>query len=259
MASPGSSPGMEPLIILTFTCGGTELLRAALAHDPELAFTSSTGMLPLCRQAVMVWNRAEGHRKAAASVLARKSVFVMLSAQISVILAGAGKKRWCETAVSATECAESFLEIFPRAKFICFYRSCAGMVSEGMNSGFGDILTRERGFSDEVNCLASYWTHRAESLLAFESAHPDSCQRVRYEDLESRGPDAALRALDRLTMSAGAATRQAPTAGWSPILIDERLSVPAAAEIAGLANRIAPQLRERIEPALSELAYAPLA
>lgn len=91
MASPGSSPGMEPLIILTFTCGGTELLRAALAHDPELAFTSSTGMLPLCRQAVMVWNRAEGHRKAAASVLARKSVFVMLSAQISVILAGAGK------------------------------------------------------------------------------------------------------------------------------------------------------------------------
>jgi hypothetical protein len=259
LGTPGLSRGTEPLIILTFACGGAELLRSALARDPDLACTWGTGALPLCRQATMVWRRAEGGRRTTASLLARKSVYTLISAQISMILADAGKRRWCETALSPTECAESFLEIFPNSKFICFHRNCAGMISAGMRSGFGDIVMRERGYSsDELNSLASYWAYRSESLLAFEAAHPDLCQRVLYEDLESRGAEVAWHALDALTLTADTATSRVREGNW-PVTSTDEIPAVQAADIGCLTDGISPELRERIESVLSELGYPPLA
>jgi protein-tyrosine sulfotransferase len=219
----GQYRGKEPLIILAFSHGGAEALRSTLAHELDLAYTWSTGVLPLCRTATMVWRSVEGSRGAASSMLARKSVHALISAQISVILATTGKMQWCETAIAPTECAESFLEIFPSAKFICLYRSCTQVIAAGLQTGFGDTLMRENIYpGDQVNSLASYWAYRAESLLAFEFAHPDACQRLLYEDLEPSEADVVRHAASSLT------------------------------------GRLAPQLRERINSVLARLSYPPL-
>src|ERR1035441_8887252 len=88
-------------------------------------------------------------------------------------------------------CAETFLQLYPSAKFICLHRRCPEVILAGVNAnpwGLEDSAFKSftAGYpGNAVAAIAAYWAASTEPLLEFEQAHPGSCHRVRYEDLTS--------------------------------------------------------------------------
>lgn len=87
--------------------------------------------------------------------------------------------------------AETFLRIFPEAAFLCLHRNLAGVFADGTaaypwglgGSPFWAFAGPHPG--NNVATIASFWAACTESLLDFETAHPQSCLRVRCEDLDT--------------------------------------------------------------------------
>jgi Sulfotransferase family len=123
------------------------------------------------------------------SALAIKSVRALATTMITIIQARDGASRWCETAYSTPDVAQTFLQIFPATQFICLYRSMREVLSEAVRTypwGLGSTplwayATGHPG--NNAATIAAYWTARTQALLEFESGHPDCSLRVRYEDL----------------------------------------------------------------------------
>ena len=177
-----------PIIVLTYAHAGAELLTQLLSASPSVACTSATGLLPVCHDAISAWERAAGMTGPPTS-LAIKSVRALASTMITVIQARGGARRWCETAFSTPEVAQTFLQVFPAARFICLYRSLREVLAETVRAypwgldgtPFWAHAARHPG--NNAAAIAAYWTARTQALLEFESSHPGSCLRVRYEDL----------------------------------------------------------------------------
>jgi hypothetical protein len=169
-------------------CGAGRLQRVLSRHD-ALACTSGTGLLPLCEVAADTWRQAENRDGPSLSSLAAASIRAMTSSIITTILAGSGKKRWCEIAFADPGSAEIFLEVYPSAKFICMHRSCLDVVYTAVQqapwglagSPFQSFATGYPGNS--VAAIAAYWAASTGPLLEFEQAHPSACHRIKYEDL----------------------------------------------------------------------------
>jgi hypothetical protein len=108
---------------------------------------------------------------------------------ITIIQARSGASRWCEVAYSSPEVAQTFMQVFPAARFLCLYRSLPGVLSETVRAypwGLGGtpLWTYSAGHpGNNAATIAAYWTARTQALLEFESGYPGSCVRLRYEDL----------------------------------------------------------------------------
>jgi hypothetical protein len=108
-----------------------------------------------------------------------------------VVQSAAGASRWCETAYAWSGVAETFLDIFPEATFLCLHRSLQAVVTDGIHaypwgldrSPFWTFSGGHPG--NNIATISEYWAAHTEQLLAFEDAHPESCLRVRQEDLAS--------------------------------------------------------------------------
>lgn len=202
-AAPGAAPGVAaarqgggpcaPLVILTYAHAGAELLTHRLSASRSLACTAGTGVLPLCHDALSAWRRAEG-RDGPASPLAVKSVRALVTSMITVIQASGGGSRWCETAFTGDAVAQSFLQVFPEAQFLCLHRSLPEIYREATHaypwglstSPFWRYSAANPG--NNVATVAAYWAARTEALLEFEAQNPGSCQRIRYEDVSADRP-----------------------------------------------------------------------
>lgn len=201
-----------PIIVLTYAHTGTGLLSQLLSASPRLACTSATGLLPVCHDAISAWQQAEG-RTGRPSALAIKSVRTLATAMITVIQACHGARRWCEIAYSGPEVAETFLQVFPAVRFLCLYRSMPGVLSEAVGAypwGLGDSPFWAYSSShpgNNVATIAAYWTVRSQALLDFESSHPGSCIRVRYEDLADDSGRRAAGIFDALGLDDGELAR----------------------------------------------------
>jgi hypothetical protein len=186
-----------PVIVLSYAYSGAASVQEALALGTDLACTSGTGILPLCAVAAETWQRVDGRSAQTPSPLAAASIRGMITAQVTAILATAGKTRWCELATASPDAAASFLQLFPQTLFICVHRSCLDVVRAAMQANpWG---TNGQGLTpyflaypgNNVAALAAYWADAAEQLIVFQEVHRGSTQSLRFEDINAH-PDQAL-------------------------------------------------------------------
>ena len=255
---PGGQGG--PVLVLSYGYSGAGQVQDALAAGGGLACTSGTGIVPLCAAAGESWRRVEGRDGPAMSPLAAATVRGLVNAQVTAILAGAGKSRWCELATAPPDAAESFAQVFPQARFVCVHRSCLEVVRAAVRAspwglqgqGLAPYLLAYPGNS--VAVMASYWADAAEQLLAFEEASPGRACRVRHEDLIAR-PEETIGGL-RAFLGLGQAEVQGspqtpPQDGLVPA--DGPEQVPA-----DVPTRMIPEpLRQRIGRLHARLGYPP--
>lgn len=214
---PAASGSTAPVVILAYGYSGAALVQQILADGTDLACTAATGIVPLCQAAAAAWSQIEIHPGPSMSRLAISSIRTLVSTQLTIVLAAADKRRWCELAASAPSAAQTFLQIFPEARFVCVHRACTDVISAAITSQPGGIngplISRfiRRYPGNSIAAVAAYWTWATEQMLAFEAANPHACRRVRYEDVVA---DAA-HALDsiRSSLHVNQPTHQRPLPG----------------------------------------------
>jgi protein-tyrosine sulfotransferase len=184
---PGERAG--PVIILSYLYSGAQSVQASLAERTNLARTVGTGILPMCEMAAAAWARIANHPGETMSQLAISSIRTLVNTQLTIILAGAGGRRWCELVIAPVSTARTFLQIVPSARFICVYRACQEVISAAITAhpwGLDDPATAHFVAlypGNSVAAIAGYWASATERLLAFEAAYPQFTARVRYEDV----------------------------------------------------------------------------
>jgi len=178
------------LIVLTYQHAGAERLRSLLTRDPDLACTKGTGILPLCDSAAATWRGVEGRSAdAALSRLAASSIRALTMPVITSVLARQGGRRWCEFAHAPPRVAETFLQLYPQTRVLCLHRSCVDVIDTAIHAepwglsdpGYASFTAAYP--ASTVAALTAYWNAFTAQLIAFEELHPDTCRRVRYEDL----------------------------------------------------------------------------
>jgi sulfotransferase family protein len=249
-----------PVIVLTYAHAGAGRLRSLLGEHPDLACTSGTGLLPLCEQASLTWQQAEGRAEAAAppSALALASIRALTGTIITSVLAREGKTRWCEIATAPAACAQTFLDIYPDTRFLCLHRNCADVIRSAVQASpwgisdleFGRFATAYPGRGAAI--LAAYWCAQAGPMLDFQAAHPGICSQVRYEDL-TRDPDLATR--DIFTFL-GLDHQNPAVPAW--ITRDSTPDTDPAAPPPIPLEQIPPALRTHADELLTRLSYHPL-
>ena len=254
-----SSAPNSPIIVLSYAYAGAERVQNALAVGSSLSCTSGTGILPQCAAAAEAWRRIEGQQGMTMSRLAAAAIRGLVTAQIAAILASSGRRRWCELTTAAPGAAETFLQVFPDAHFVCVHRSCLGVIGAGVQANpWGLQSPSLRPFllaypGNSVAALAAYWVNSTEQLLGFERANQQAADRVRYEDVTTQ-PGQALAAV-RAALEPGDTENDIRPArpGW----LTEPGDAPAEPDVTVPAELIPQPLREHITHLHAELGYPP--
>jgi hypothetical protein len=188
-ACPGDQAASGPVIVLASGYSGAARLRSLLDGHPDLACTSGTGILPLCEQAMAAWRSVDGRAASSPSPLAVAATRTLASSIITSLLAGQGKRRWCEVAAVNAQVAGTFLRLYPATKFLCLYRACPDVIRATLDAspwGLAEPVfapfTQAQPLST-VAALTAYWVAHTQALLTFERAHQQACLRIRFEDL----------------------------------------------------------------------------
>lgn len=188
-ANDADASGSAPVIVLTYPHAGGARLQALLSMHPALACTTGTGLLAACDHAAVAWRQIDGRPRAPMSQLAVSSVRGLATTMMMAVMARTGKRRWCETAAAERSAAETFLTLFPGTRFVCLHRSCPGVIVATLSAsrwglaGAGYAAYTAAHPASTVAAMAGWWADHASAVVAFEEAHPESCLRVRYEDL----------------------------------------------------------------------------
>jgi hypothetical protein len=194
------------------------------------------------------------------SRLAAAAIRGLVTAQISAILASSGRRRWCELTTAAPGAAETFLQVFPDAHFVCVHRSCLDVIGAGVQANpWGLQGPSLRPFllaypGNSVAALAAYWVSSTEQLLGFERANQQATDRVRYEDV-TRQPGQALADVRAALVLNDMGSLAIPPAqgGW----LAEPGDAPAESAATVPAEMIPPPLREHVTHLHAELGYPP--
>jgi hypothetical protein len=246
--------------VLSYAYSRARIVQGILAAGTDLACTQATGIVALCGAAAETWRRVESQPGSGMTQLAALSIQQLVITQVTALLAGTGKGRWCELAMASPGAAASFLAVFPGTGFVCVHRSCPDVIREGIQAspwGLQDPAVRfycQPYPGNNVAALAAYWADATETLLAFEAANPQSSHRIRYEDVES-DPDHTLtqvRTSLRLNQAGhgGQATAPAePKDAGNPGFVRLGITVPA--------EMIPRELRRRIDSLHAQLGYSP--
>jgi hypothetical protein len=245
--------------VLSYAYAGAERVQDALAEDNSLGCTSGTGIIPQCAAAAEAWRRIEGQQGTTMSRLAAAAIRGLVTAQIAAILARSGRRRWCELTTAAPGAAETFLQVFPDARFVCVHRSCLNVIGASVQANpwglqgpsFRPFLLAYPGNS--VAALAASWVNSTEQLLGFERANQQATDRVRYEDVTTQ-PGQALAAV-RAALGPGDTANDIPPAqpGW----LTEPGDAPAEPDATVPTELIPQPLREHITHLHAELGYPP--
>ncbi len=198
------------MFILTGSRSGSTLLRFILDSHPDLACPPETGISSACVQLARAWDvldngdgQPEGEA-AGSSPDALAGVRDSLDRAFGHYLRRRGKKRWCDKSLDNHLNAELMLALYPEAKFVCLYRHCMDVVASAVETcpwglhryGLDPYVAQNPGNS--VAAVGSYWQATVSSILTFEESHPDSCHRVRYEDLVTAPEETAAALLEFL-------------------------------------------------------------
>jgi hypothetical protein len=200
-----AAPADGPIVVLTYSFSGWRRLQGVLERDPGLACTAGTGILGLCDMAARAWANVEERDGEHLSALAATSIRATLVPMMTVMLARSSRaSRWCETATADPPAAETFLRIVPGTQFLCLHRSCPEVVRAVLASSPWGIIGGpftpylQAYPANTAAAIAASWADSAGQLLDFETRHPESALRVRYEDLAS-DPAATSQAISDFT------------------------------------------------------------
>jgi hypothetical protein len=250
-AGTAGRAGTAPIVLLTFPYSGAEALSDLVSSLPGIVCTSRTGVIPLCHAAADTWENIERRGERSLSPLAVASIRSLVNQMFCALAADSGDRRWCETVVSGTPVAETFLRIFPATRFICFYRRCDSVIADVLSRnpwGLGDTEFWRHftaGQGNSVATIAAYWAERVQSLLDFETAHARSSMRVRLEHLEH---------CDGSDMDSLCEFLVLP-----PIHRDSSPAAPSVGpQTVALAGRIPPGIRQHVNELHSRLGYPAL-
>jgi hypothetical protein len=178
-----------PVVVLTYMQAGDQRLRELLGAHHELACTTGTGILAACDQAAVAWHEADARPGGPLSSLGVQSIRQLAATMIAAITARTGSPRWCETAMADRRAAETFLQLFPAATFVCLHRACPDVVTAVLRASpwgpSGPALAPYIGTypTSTATALSAWWASRTATLLGFEKDHPQACLRMRFEDL----------------------------------------------------------------------------
>jgi hypothetical protein len=181
-----------PIIVLTLPHSGAEVLRDNLASSAAISCTERTGLLPMCESVASTWRQIE--RRAELTALAMSSIRALVTSMAATRTATTGAPRWCETAISGTGAASTFLKVFPEASFICLHRRCDAVVSAAMRAyprafaDKNDSPDSPAGQDSAFTVVCAQWAESTRALLDFQLANPQSSLRLRREDLDSDAP-----------------------------------------------------------------------
>src|SRR6266568_5104961 len=257
--SPPRSAGQSPIVVLSYAYSGARRVQELLAVDTELACTLATGVIPLCEVAAETWRRVEGRSGQDLSRLAVSTIRGIASVQVTVILAGSGKSRWCELATAPPSAMAPFLQVFPHTGIVCIHRSSLDVIRAGVQAspwglqgqGLLPYLLSHPGNS--VATLAAYWADSTEQLLAFEAENPGTTHRVRYEDVAVD----SIQALSTVRVSLELPTEASSQAFPERTNVPTQDAAPPPTELTVPAEMIPQPLRERITRLHAQLGYPP--
>lgn len=259
-ADGGHPVRAAPVIILGYPHSGAAQLQSMLSDGTGLACTSGTGLLPLCEQAAAVWQHAEGRDTEQISALAAASIRAMTGVLVTQILAAAGKDRWCELAMASDQAAETFLSLYPAARFVCMHRCFSDVTRTAIQAapwglaghGYAPFLAAYP--ASTLAALAAWWSAHTTALLTFEQRHPRECQRIRYEDLAADQPGAA----SAIASFLGIGHTVSRTAAHTPEIGTTGLSAGPAPGPPIPVTQLPPPLLTQVNNLLERLSYGPL-
>jgi hypothetical protein len=204
-ADPGA-----PVFVLCMGRSGSTLLRFLLDAHPDLACPPETSLPALCAQLAVVWSLIEGaplaqNRGDAPPVVPDASIAGIrrtMDMMIPPYLARRAGKRFCDKSLGSARFADLLLRVYPGAKFLCLFRHPMDFISSALDAcpwglngyGFDAYISGSPG--NAVLALARYWLDGATAIAAAEDQHPESCYRLRYEDLVSAPEEAAAGVFD---------------------------------------------------------------
>jgi hypothetical protein len=187
----------SPVFVLTSSRSGSTLLRFILDSHPELACPPETVVSSACASLLRSWMileeaGSEGKPLTDAGQVPAEGIAVVQSS-IDRLFGGylrrRGKRRWADKSLDNHMNADLLAQAYPKAKFICLYRHCMDVIASGVEAcpwgvhrfGFDPYVAQFPGNS--VAAIGAYWMSCAQTIMKFEEEHPDSCHRIRYEDL----------------------------------------------------------------------------
>jgi protein-tyrosine sulfotransferase len=193
-----AEPPQAPVFILTTSRSGSTLVRFILDSHPEFACPPETSVSAALAQLARVWdileNTGPGERRPpmaapAPSPQAAAALRAAIDDAFRDYLRARGKRRWCDKSLDTFQFADLLAQVYPDAKFIVLTRHCMDVIASGVEIcpwglsrfGFDQFVAQYPGNS--VAAIGSYWLACTQANLAFAEKHPDSCHRVRYEDL----------------------------------------------------------------------------
>jgi len=193
----------DPVFVLCGGRSGSTLLRLLLDAHPDLACPPETKLPEIFGRLITLWSAMEalplsaGGLNGATGVPAAVARGVRHTADLIVgpYLARRGKTRYCDKNLGSEYHVDALLAVYPEAKFICLHRHPMDVIASGIeacpwglsNYGFEPYVAGAPGNS--VLALGRYWADHTAGILAVEERLPESCHRVRYEDLVA-DPDA---------------------------------------------------------------------
>jgi len=275
----------SPIIILTYARSGAALLASLLESDPRILLIRRVDAVAICATLASSWRSLTGAQQElpdGAGDAIRSMIHAMILTQRTD-----GAVRWSTFSVGTAEVADSFAALYPEAKFICLYRSCADTIYSALAvcpwglTGYGFDRFASAHPGNSVAALAEYWVTHTERLIEFERAHLHQCHRIRYEDFRAKQSVVLSRMYAYLGLRTPApsadvqgqaqpVSRSSPVTGPSwppsrPAILDWRLvpvSSPAAAEVGGGAHvprALIPQhLAKRADALSTLLGYPPI-
>jgi protein-tyrosine sulfotransferase len=252
MNDQGTEPA-GPAVIFTYAGSGIPRLRAILQVNPEMEWVAGVNLVQLCDRVALEWNTID-NSAGRLSALARRGIRALFQTMVAGRLADTGKRRWCTVAIgSLLEPAESFVSVFPHARFVSLHRNCTDVIYSGLAAcpwGLGGTGYGFDGFAaanpgNTIAALADYWCTHTERILDVEDAHPGKCMRVLYEDLDT-DPDGILGKICAfLALAPMDVVDTVGAAGVGAVGCGSEIPV----------ERIPPQLRARVNNLMTRLGY----
>lgn len=159
--------------------------------------------------------------------------------------------------------------LFPDTRCVLLFRHVMDTVASGLEASpwgfraYGYLPYVSASPDNTVAALAQYWLNHVTTALAWEQKHPETCHRVRYEDLVLE-PEKTLRRVERflgveedITVLASAFDR-APANGPGDYKVVHTSGVHAGSIGHGKrvpVSMLPPQLRDLINEKLEALGY----
>jgi hypothetical protein len=149
-----------------------------------------TGVFGMCDVAARARANVEESGGEHMSSPAARSIRAMaVSMMTMVVTRSSSARRWCETATAGPAAAGTSLRIVSGTQFLWLHRSCPDVVRAVLSSSprgipggpFTPYLQAHP--ASTAAAIAACWADSAGQLLDFESRHPESALRVRYENL----------------------------------------------------------------------------